>query len=124
MLMQDVLIMGIGIVMICMGRMAGIALLCASIVLLFVYRKSKLPALISSLACSITYICTDILFPIFRFTGSGQTLIGTTVTVLTGGDTLFMEKYIASAMVLTAISIIYNIFVLMLYLSQKKTQKQ
>lgn len=98
-------------------------LLIASVILFFAYRRSRLPALMTALLATVTFVFTDLFFVWFNFTGGSWTaLFDVTVKVLTGGGQFEMETILAIVMILTVLSIIYSIFVLIMFIIQKKNK--
>ncbi|MBR1833052.1 MAG: hypothetical protein IJ784_11580 [Ruminiclostridium sp.] len=121
--MGEVVPVLIGFEMIWFVSAEGLVLMIVSVILLFAYRHSKLPALITALLAPVIFVVTDLLFVFFNFTGGSPTaLFDTTVKVLTGGGKFAMEMIIAADMVLTALSVIYSILVSIMFINQKKNK--
>lgn len=122
-LMGEVAPVLVGFVMIWFASAGGLMLLIASVILFFAYRRSRLPALMTDLLATVTFVFTDLFFVWFNFTGGSWTaLFDVTVKVLTGGGQFEMETILAIVMILTALSIIYSIFVSIMFIIQKKNK--
>ncbi len=109
-LMGEVAPILIGLEMIILTAGEGLLLFIGSVVLLLAYRRSKLPALISAFPAAAAFFATDLFFVLFNFRRTTGSTIG------------IMDIVIAAVSVMTAVSIIYSILVLIIYIKQKKNK--
>ena len=110
MLMEDVLKLLVGLELIILTAGEGLVLFLMSIVLLFAYRRSRLPSLISALLAAAAFFATDIFFVLFNYRSSRGPTVGT------------MDIVIAAVSVMTAVSAVYSIVLLIMYIKQRKNK--